>query len=222
MKFSSVLFDLDGTLLKTADDLGAALNFVLRQYNKPTVSAALYTPEASNGSKGLLQLGFGQSFEQYDFEQLKSQFLSHYADNIACHTNYFDEVVKTLTYLNDNNVPWGIVTNKPEFLTTPLLTHFPLLENCHTVVSGDTVGVAKPNPKPMFHAFDEMKQRAGSDISPEHCLYVGDAQRDIEAGKNGGMKTVAALYGYIEPSDDVASWGADFEIETFGDLLRFF
>ncbi len=226
MKFSSVLFDLDGTLLKTADDLGAALNFVLRQHNKPTISTALYTPEASNGSKGLLQLGFGSSFEEYDFESLKAQFLTHYADNIACHTDYFDEVVKTLTFLNDNNIAWGIVTNKPEFLTTPLLKHFPLLENCLTVVSGDTVGVAKPNPKPMFHAFNEMKQgfakNTGRNIIPEQCLYVGDAQRDIEAGQNAGMKTVAALYGYIDSSDDVTTWGADFEIERFGDLLSFF
>ena len=129
---------------------------MLRQYNKPEVSAQLYTPEASNGSKGLLQLGFGESFEQDDFEQLKGQFLTHYADNIACHTDYFDEVVKTLTFLTDNNIPWGIVTNKPGYLTTPLLKHFPLLENGPTGVSGDTVGVAKPNPKPMFHAFDEI------------------------------------------------------------------
>jgi phosphoglycolate phosphatase len=213
MKFDSVLFDLDGTLLNTADDLGAALNYVLRQQGLPEVTQQQYTPEASNGSKGLLQLGLGDNFENYDFEALKEQLLSYYAENIAIHTDYFDEVVKTLTFLDNNNIAWGIVTNKPAFLTTPLLEYFPLLKNCRVVVSGDTVGIAKPHPKPMLHALEKINGQAHS------CLYVGDAQRDIEAGKRAGMKTVAALYGYIDEADDSTRWAADYSIDCISKLI---
>lgn len=220
LKFTSVLFDLDGTLLHTADDLGAAMNYVLRQHGKPQVSPLLYTPEASNGAKAMLQLGFGDSFAEYDFDTLRSQFLTHYVDHIAHHTTYFAQVVKTLTFLNENNIPWGIVTNKPTYLTTPLLTHFPLLENCHIVVSGDTVGVSKPDPKPMLHALDGLNPDGNLDAA--HCLYVGDAERDIAAGKNAGMPTAAALYGYINSGEDISRWGADYHFTSLGALSALF
>ncbi len=222
MKFDSVLFDLDGTLLDTADDLGAALNQVLAKHGKTAVSADLYTPEASNGSKGLLKLGFGEQFIGYDFEVLKAQFLAQYLNNIAVHSQFFDDVADTLKYLNAQGIPWGVVTNKPAFLTDPLLKHFDLFtpaqtdsrSYCRTIVSGDTVGVAKPNPAPMLHALKAL------DMPAETCLYVGDAKRDIEAGQNVNMKTAAALYGYIADGDDVNSWGADYHFDSLRELLE--
>jgi 2-phosphoglycolate phosphatase len=214
MKFCSVLFDLDGTLLDTADDLGAALNHVLVKHGKTTVLPQYYTPEASNGSKGLLKLGFGEQLCEYDFDTLKAQLLDYYAANIAIHTQFFDGVVPTLQYLNENNIPWGIVTNKPAFLTDPLLKHFALFDHCRTIVSGDTVGVAKPNPKPMLHALKELN------MPVEGCLYVGDAKRDIEAGKNVNMKTAVALYGYIDPNEDVTSWAADLHFNSLNALIK--
>lgn len=214
MRFEGILFDLDGTLLHTADDLGAALNYVLQQHGMSATSQADYTGQASNGAVAMLKMGFGQAIENHDLSALRGQFLSYYLDNIATHTRYYAQVAKTLTFLNEQQVPWGIVTNKPEYLTTALLKHFPLLENCHVVVGGDTVGIAKPDPKPMLHALE----RIG--LAGNQCLYVGDAKRDIEAGQNVDMKTAAALYGYISAQDDPNSWQADYQLDSFGQLLE--
>ena len=214
MKLDSVLFDLDGTLLQTADDLGDALNYVLAKHDMPLVDAKAYTPEASNGSRGLLELGFGDKLKNYDFESLKQQLLQYYGENIAIKTDYFPQVAETLSLLNEQNIPWGIVTNKPEFLTLPLVKHFKLLDECQVVISGDTVGVAKPDPKPMRFALEKLAMPA------ETCLYVGDAKRDIEAGKNTNMPTAAAFYGYISEGDDPNLWQADFNLETFGQLIE--
>ncbi len=214
MHYRGILFDLDGTLLKTADDLGAALNAVLRHYDLPQVGQDAYTEQASNGAKALLELGFGEQLKNHNFDKLRGHFLDYYLNNIANHTQYYDEVAETLTFLNHQDLPWGIVTNKPEDLTTALLRHFPLLENCHVVVGGDTVGVAKPDPKPMYFALDKLA------LQPQQCLYVGDARRDIQAGRNAGMTTVAARYGYIGHDDDIDSWQADFQINRFDELLK--
>lgn len=213
MKFRGILFDLDGTLLQTADDLGAALNAVLRHHGFAEVAPEHYTDQASNGAKALLQLGFAEQFENHEFAQLRAQFLDYYLNNIAVHTKYYDEVVKTLTFLNRQKIPWGIVTNKPEYLTTALLEHFPLLRDCAVVVGGDTVGKAKPHPEPMLYALDKI----GLDGSD--CLYVGDAKRDIEAGRNVNMTTVAASYGYVAEDDDIGSWQADHQIDSFAQIL---
>ncbi|MFT4926346.1 MAG: 2-phosphoglycolate phosphatase [Phenylobacterium sp.] len=220
MTFSSVLFDLDGTILDTADDLGAALNFVLAKHGKTAVSADCYTPEASNGSKGLLKLGFGEAFIGYDFEVLKAELLQYYCANIAVHTDFFAGVTDALNHLNQNNIPWGIVTNKPAFLTEPLLTHYPEFAHCRTVVSGDTLKVAKPSPEPLLYGLNEMDASFAQGCPASGCLYVGDALRDIEAGRNAGMKTAAALYGYIADGDDVDSWGADYHFDSLLELVE--
>lgn len=214
MNYQCILFDLDGTLLDTADDLGSALNHVLSLYGKPAVSSKDYTPTASHGAKVMLQLGFGDEFKKHNFDELRGQFLDYYLNNIATHTRYFNEVVKTLNILNNKDIPWGIVTNKPEFLTTPLLKSFELLENCACVVSGDTVGAAKPDPKPILHALTQM------DCDASTGIYVGDAERDIEAGRNAKMYTVAALYGYISDTDYPGQWQADKQINCFSEIIQ--
>lgn len=205
MTFQAVLFDLDGTLLNTADDLGAALNTVLIKHDRQPLSKALYTVEASNGSLAMLRAGFGaKDWPSLNHTILQQQFLDYYLANIAQHTHYYPAIESLLLSLNERNIQWGIVTNKPTFLTLPLLQHFTLLAKCKAVVCGDTLQVAKPYPEPLLLAATRL------DVAPSACLYVGDAQRDIQAGQAAQMKTAIANWGYIASTDDILSWHADF------------
>ena len=212
----SVLFDLDGTLLDTADDLGAALNYVLAQQQLPLMSAAQYRPVASNGAKGLLELGFGDNLKNYHYEELRQSLLSYYQNNIATHTSLYDGMSELLTYLNNNNITWGVVTNKPEDLTLALLPHYPEFQNCAVVVGGDTLAKRKPDPEPILFALEKIQCAA------EQCIYVGDAPRDIEAGKSANTATVAASWGYIKSPDECQQWQADFISATPNALQQLF
>ena len=174
--FKGVLFDLDGTLLDTANDLGEALNYVLAQHDMPLVAREKYRPIASDGAKGLLTLGFGDKLTQYDFEVLRESFLNYYDNNIAVHTCLYDGIDKLIGDLDNKDIPWGIVTNKPIGLTNKLLPHFPEFSQCKVVLGGDSLPERKPHPKPLLKACQELG------INANECLYVGDAPRDIEAG----------------------------------------
>lgn len=207
-KAQAVLFDLDGTLLDTANDLGEALNYILRQYNLPTIAREEYRPVASDGALGLLNLGFRERLSEFDYDTLRSEFLDYYQKNIANHTCLYSGVSELLSYLNTENIPWGIVTNKPEGLTKQLLPYFPEFENCSVMVGGDTLTKRKPDPAPLFHACEQMN------INPKQSLYIGDALRDIEAGNRAGMKTFIAQWGYIKATDNINDWQADFIIKT--------
>jgi N-acetyl-D-muramate 6-phosphate phosphatase len=209
----AVLFDLDGTLLDTANDLGEALNFVLRNYNLPQIPREIYRPVASDGALGLLTLGFNEKLQSYDYEELRTEFLTFYHENIAQHTCLYSGVKELLTHLNSQNIPWGIVTNKPEGLTKQLLPSFPELDQCAVMVGGDTLPKRKPDPEPLFYACDAIN------VDPKHCLYVGDAHRDIEAGNSAGMKTLVAQWGYIKSTDNVELWQADYLINAPQDLM---
>lgn len=209
----AVLFDLDGTLLDTANDLGEALNFVLRKYHLPEVPQAIYRPVASDGALGLLTLGFNSQLKNYDYDVLRTQFLNFYQENIARQTCLYPGVTELLTRLNTDNIPWGIVTNKPEGLTKQLLPSFNELEQCAVMVGGDTLPQRKPDPEPLFYACETIK------IDPKHCLYVGDAIRDIEAGNRAGMKTFVAQWGYIKSTDNIHEWQADYILKSPQDLL---
>lgn len=209
----AILFDLDGTLLDTARDLGNALNAVLRDNKLPEIHYAQYRPIASNGAKGMLELGFGDLLVDYNFEQLRQQFLEHYQQHICTDTVAFDGVEALLAHLTVKHIPWGVVTNKPANLTTELLSKFSLFDQCHVVVSGDTLAERKPHPAPLLHAAELIG------IHPEQIWYVGDAQRDIQAAKAAGMTSVLAEYGYIETQDNSADWQADFSISHAAELL---
>lgn len=209
----AVLFDLDGTLLDTAPDLGAALNAVCQQYQRPPVAAEVFTPVASHGSRGLLKLAFEDDYTALETE-LRHAFLAAYQQDIALHTRPYSGVRTVLATLQRESIPIAIVTNKPERLTHQLLPHFPEFDAIKVIVSGDTLSVSKPSPEPLFFAAKQLG------VAPEHCVYVGDAERDIEAGRNAGMVTVLADYGYISDSDQPQRWKADYRIAAPEDLLR--
>jgi len=203
MKKYTLLFDLDGTLLDTAPDLAYALNSVLIAHQRAPLPLATIRPIASHGSKGLLKIGFNLDDQDPQFERLKQQLLAVYSDNIAKNTRLFIGITELITYLANNDIRWGIVTNKPGWLTEPLLEEVRFPHPPHCIVSGDTVARAKPYPDPLLHACRILG------CPPTDCIYIGDAQRDIQAGKAAGMKTLIASYGYIAADDKPMEWLAD-------------
>ena len=209
----TVLFDLDGTLADTAPDLAHALNALLREEGKQELPYETIRPEVSHGATALVKLGFGVKQGDPEFERLRQRFLALYAGNLNRHTRPFDGIEPLLRALQQHGINWGIVTNKPAFLTDPLVAGLRLDPAPVCVVSGDTVANRKPHPEPMLHAC------AAAGSRPEQCLYVGDAERDIQAGKQAGMKTLIALFGYIGRSETPDRWGADGMIRTPIDVL---
>jgi len=212
--FSAVLFDLDGTLVDTAPDLAFALNTLLEQEGYSPLPYENIRPVASHGSPALLALGFGISSEDESYTSLQKRFIQLYQDNIARETRLFNGMEEVLSALEKAEITWGIVTNKPAFLTEPLVEKLNLSHRAACIVSADTTPFSKPHPAPMLHACKIIQH------APEHCLYIGDAQRDIEAGKNANMQTVTALYGYLSEQDDPDSWLADMAIKDPRDILR--
>ncbi|MCG7531840.1 HAD-IA family hydrolase [Psychrobium sp. MM17-31] len=211
--FRAVLFDLDGTLLDTAPDLGGAANRLLERDNLPLLSRKVINQTASQGSLALVKAGYGLDLEEAQYQQLRSEFLENYTAHVNDETTYFDGIDTLLDALDRHNIVWGIVTNKPTLYTQQLLEHYPRLASCAVVVCGDTLDVAKPNPAPLLLAANNIN------IAPENIVYVGDARTDIEAAHSASMLAVAANYGYI-PSDDPAdTWQGDHIIDRPEDLL---
>ncbi|NJD30830.1 MAG: phosphoglycolate phosphatase [Gammaproteobacteria bacterium] len=196
---SALLLDLDGTLLDTAPDMGGALNRLRVECGRETLPFELIRPVVSHGAMRLVRLGFPEA-EGAEFERLRLRFLELYSQNLAEQTRLFPGVGEVLAELEQRGLPWGVVTNKPAWLTDPLLRTLGLYERAGCVVSGDTVAERKPHPLPLLHAAGLV------DVAPERCVYVGDAERDIQAGRAAGMTTVVAAYGYISAEDDPASW----------------
>jgi phosphoglycolate phosphatase len=209
----TVLFDLDGTLLDTAPDLAAALNTVLQENRRAALPYAAIRPVVSHGGMALIQLGFSMDPSDPEFEALRQRLLMVYRDNLSTLTRPFPGMEPLLETLEARGLNWGIVTNKPAWLTEPLLQDLGLFERAACIVSGDTLGERKPHPAPMLHACAQ----AGS--APGQCVYIGDAQRDIEAGNKAGMYTLVALFGYLQATDAPHSWGASGCISEPAELL---
>lgn len=203
----AVLFDLDGTLLDSAPDLAGAANAMREQRGLEAFALERYRAHSGSGARGMLGVAFGVAPGDAGFETLKQEFFDHYQQRLARLTRPFDGVEQLLGALSMAGLPWGVVTNKGERFTLPLTRSMPLFDAASTVISGDTTPHAKPHPEPLLEA----ARRVG--VSPDRCVYVGDDVRDIQAGRAAGMRTVAALYGYLGHGADVASWKADRSIE---------
>lgn len=204
---TAVLFDLDGTLIDSAADLGAALNAVLLAEACRPLTLQQIRPHVSNGSHALIELGFS-SRGGVEHERHRQQLLQIYQQFPCVQTTCFPGILASLGYLAARGIPWGIVTNKPGYLTAPILSKLRLDSRAGCVVCGDTLEHSKPHPQPLLQAAQTLGVR------PQHCLYIGDARRDIEAGKNAGMWTGVATYGYIPPHQDPAQWGADWVVSS--------
>jgi len=209
----TILFDLDGTLADTGPDLADALNTVLAEHGKVLLPYEKIRPVVSHGAAALIELGFGLARTDPHFPPLRERLLEIYRSHLARATRLFPGMPTLLDTLAARGLNWGIVTNKPAFLTEPLVDALGLREDVACIVSGDTTANRKPHPQPMLHAC----ALAGS--APRECLYVGDAARDIEAGKAAGMRTLVALFGYIGPEDRPETWGADGLIRKPEDIL---
>ena len=213
-KIKTVLFDLDGTLIDTAPDMANALNILLTEENKPAMSFQEIRPVVSNGSVALVKLGFGEHIEEQQLARLKARYLEIYQQHLCEDSILFDGMDKLLSHIEQQNMNWGVVTNKPGWLTDPLMEQMGLFDRAACVVSGDTTTNRKPHPEPMYHAC----LAAGS--KPFECIYVGDHRRDIEAGNNAGMKTIVALFGYINEQDNTDDWGADICINHPDEIIE--
>ena len=210
----AVLFDLDGTLLDTAPDLVLALNNLLKSKNKPPADYEVAKYFVSQGAAALTKHGFPEVTDEEKFEDLRLEFLDHYKSAVCVDTVAFDGIEELLASIENNTNPWGIVTNKPGWLTTPLLEKMSLLSRSSCVVSGDTLPLRKPHPDPLLHACKSIH------LSPANTVYLGDDPRDIYAGNAAGMYTCIAAYGYIDKDIDIESWGADFIIHHPSELLE--
>lgn len=200
----AVLFDLDGTLADTAPDLAHALNETLAAHGRKALDFATIRPHVSHGSTALIRLGFPDlDPEAETFAALREQLLEVYRDNLATHTRLFAGMADCLQGLERLGLRWGVVTNKPGWLTEPLLTELGLSARAACIVSGDSTALRKPHPQPILHACRQIG------LDAPQCIYIGDAERDIVAGRNAGMKTLVALFGYLGDDDRPQEWHAD-------------
>lgn len=210
--FDGILFDLDGTFADTAGDLAYALNQTLAAYGRDPLPLESIRSAVSHGGTALIKLGFNIQPESRGFEEKRRFLLDIYQDNICRETRLFEGIEQLITELEEHGLPWGIVTNKPSWLTDPLMDELDLTHRASTIVSGDTCEKPKPHPTPILHACEEMQ------VQPSACVYVGDAERDILAGRAAGSPTVVAMYGYLLPEDQPESWNADSAIQHPGEL----
>jgi 2-phosphoglycolate phosphatase len=210
----AVLFDLDGTLIDSAPDLGAAADKMRTDRGLPPLPLERYRPMAGAGARGMIGVAFGLTPEHPDYEALRQEFMGNYERCMTARTYAFAGVAELVEALVQRELVWGVVTNKISRFTEPLTRAIPLFASARAIVSGDTTPHSKPHPAPLFEA----ARRLG--LAPQRCLYVGDDERDIVAGLAAGMGTVAATYGYLGQQTDVAGWGAHATINSPAELLQ--
>lgn len=213
----AVLFDLDGTLLDTAPDLVAAMNRALRDQGLPPCPEALAKPCISGGARAMLDFWLERETIHLDAPgraALLDRMLALYERHVADSTRFFDGVETVLAHLDERGLPWGIVTNKVSRYTDPLTAALGLQRRSGCIVSGDTTAERKPHPLPLLEASRRLR------TAPAACVYVGDATKDMEAGRRAGMATLAAAYGYLGPDDDPTGWDAHGVLRQPLDLLN--
>lgn len=212
----AVLFDLDGTLIDSAPDLGAAADAMRTARGMPSLPLEMYRPMAGAGARGMLGVAFGLTPEAPEFATLREEFFCNYEARMTRSTIVFDGVAQLVNNLQQRGLRWGIVTNKSQRFTNPLVAAIADFSSAAVVVSGDTTPHSKPHPEPLLFAARSLG------VLPAQCLYVGDDERDIQAGKSAGMATVAATYGYLGSQTDTSRWAADAEINSPTQLLQLF
>jgi len=211
-ELKAVLFDLDGTLVDSAGDLGAAADQLRTDRGLPALGLAAYRAMAGAGARGMLGVAYGMAPDHPDFPALREEFFQNYERRLTELTRPFDGVAALVEELRTRGLRWGVVTNKPSRFSRPLTAGMALFASSGVLVSGDSTAYTKPHPEPLLEAARVLG------VDPASCMYVGDDARDIVAGRAAGMLTVAACYGYLGPVD-TAEWGADAAIDAPLDLL---
>ena len=210
----AVLFDLDGTLIDSAPDLGAAADKMRTDRGMEPLPLIDYRHMAGAGARGMLGVAFGLAPGDADFDALKEEFFVNYEACMTQRTYAFEGVAELIAKIDQAGLKWGVVTNKSARFTLPLTRQMPLFGSARTIVSGDTTPHAKPHPAPLYEAARQLQ------VEPGRCVYVGDDERDIIAGRAAGMATVAAAYGYLGAIANTQGWKADATIVSPGALLN--
>lgn len=211
----AVLFDLDGTLIDTAADFIRIIQQMCREEGRALVEPELIRTQVSEGARAMVKLVYPEmQLEDPVFLQHRQRFLDRYGADIAVDTDLFDGMYPLLEQLEAQDIPWGIVTNKPRWLSEALLKALNLTERCAVLVCPEDVTRTKPDPEPMYLAAKQLN------LAAEDCIYIGDHPRDIDAGRHAKMPTVLAAYGYLplQYKDDLTAWQADYIVDTVAEL----
>jgi 2-phosphoglycolate phosphatase len=211
--YQAVLFDLDGTLCDTALDFTLALNRLLAEEQRKSLSLSQVRSQVSNGALAIIQTAFPDIEDKPSLLSLRNRLVNYYQDNIVWHTQLYPGMDKLLAQLAERDIPWGVVSNKPESLTRNIMQRLPLSYVPSAIIGGDTLAVAKPHPEPLWLAAEHCQTPA------EHCWYIGDHHRDMIAAKAAGMTAIAASYGYISANESAHDWGADWVVDSPYQLL---
>jgi phosphoglycolate phosphatase len=209
----AVLFDLDGTLIDSAPDLGAAADKMRVDRGLPSLPLEKYRPMAGAGARGMLGIAFGMTPDAPDYDAMREEFFVNYENAMTERTVIFEGVPALIASLLELGIKWGVVTNKSMRFTGPLTRQIPFFRSAGAIIGGDSTPHAKPHPEPLFEAARRLK------LKPQQCIYVGDDERDVIAGRAAGMGTVAATYGYLGSNADVYVWQADAHIAGPLELL---
>lgn len=210
--YQAVLFDLDGTLIDTAPDFVLCLNLLRQEHKLAPLSDTVIRKVVSDGARAMISLAFDIKEGDRGFDEKKQRFLDLYEHHIAEKSELFSGLEQCLKLCQEQNIPWGIITNKPRKYSELLLSKLDLMDSLATLVCADDVVNAKPDKEPMLKACNEIN------LPAEQCLYVGDHKRDIDAGKNTNMPTIAAAYGYVHSDDEANSWQANWTVQSGEEL----
>ena len=211
-RLKAVLFDLDGTLIDTADEFIVVVQALRAEHGMDAMDPARIRRSVSNGARALVALGLGISEQQPEFETKRLRLLELYSEVLGSVAKPYPGIPPLLAELEARGIGWGIATNKPRAYAAPLMDALGLEPPCGSLVCPDDVKERKPHPESLYLNCREL------DCAPHEAIYIGDHLRDIEAGRRAGMATVAAAYGYIEPDDDPHSWGADALVDCSSQL----